>query len=153
MGDIDMQRVDWKRAIGIYEQIRKLAPDDERARLTLMELYYRFNQPELAIAELDDLLRTYRESGKTQRIFAVLEDEARERPDNIPLHTRLAQAYLDAGHVERALEHLDKLGDLQLEAKRYDDAKATIRAIIALHPANVEVYQQLLDQLGKRGSN
>lgn len=90
---------------------------------------------------------------KTRRIFAVLEDEARERPDNIPLHTRLAQAYLDAGHVERALEHLDKLGDLQLEARRYDDAKATLRAIIALHPANVEVYQQLLDQLGERGSN
>jgi len=153
MGDIDMQRVDWKRAISVYEQIRKLAPDDERARLTLMELYYRFNRPELAIAELDDLLRTYRESGKTRRIFAVLEDEARERPDNIPLHTRLAQAYLDAGHVERALEHLDKLGDLQLGARRYDDAKATIRAIIALHPANVEVYQQLLDQLGERGSN
>lgn len=153
MGDIDMQRVDWKRAIGVYEQIRKLAPDDERARLTLMELYYRSNWPELAIAELDDLLRTYRENGKTRRIFAVLEDEARERPDNIPLHTRLAQAYLDAGHVERALEHLDKLGDLQLEARRYDDAKATLRAIIALHPANVEVYQQLLDQLGERGSN
>lgn len=153
MGDIDMQRVDWKRASGVYEQIRRLAPDDERARLTLMELYYRFSRPELAIAELDSLLKAYRKSGKRQRIFAILEDAVRERPDDIPLRTRLAQAHLDAGNVEQALEHLDKLGDLQLEAGRHEDAKATLRAIIALHPPNVAAYRQLLDQLGERGSN
>ena len=153
IGDIDMQRVDWRRAIEVYEQIRELDPDDERARLTLMDLYYRFNQPELAVVELDSLLKVYRESGKTQRIFTVLEDAVRERPENIPLRTRLAQVHLDAGNVEQALEHLDKLGDLQLEAGRYEDARATIRAIIALHPPNAEAYQQLLGQIGERGSN
>jgi len=147
IGDIDMQRVDWKRAIDVYEQIRDLAPDDERARLTLMELYHRSNRPNLAIAELDSLLKIYHKSNRVERIFAILEDAARERPDNIPLRTRLAQAYLDAGHVEQALKHLDKLGDLQLEAGRSEDAKATIRAIIALHPSSVATYQQLLEQL------
>ena len=153
IGDIYMQRVDWKHAIEVYEQIRKLAPDDERARSTLMDLYYRFNRPELAIAELDSLLKIYRKSSKTQRIFAILEDAVRERPDDIPLRTRLAQAHLDAGNTEQALEHLDKLGDLQLEAGRYEDAGTTIRAIIALQPPNVVAYQQLLDQLNERGSD
>ncbi len=153
VGDIDMQRVDWRRAITIYEQIRELAPDDERARLTLMELYYRFDRSELAIIELDSLLKVYREDGKTQRIFTILEDTVRERPDDILLRTRLAQVHLDAGNVEQALKHLDKLGDLQLEAERYGDAKATIHAIIALHPPNVAAYQQLLDQLSERVSN
>ncbi|MCK4451945.1 MAG: tetratricopeptide repeat protein, partial [Anaerolineae bacterium] len=152
IGDIDMQRVDWKRATEIYEQIRNIAPDDERARLTLMELHHRFNRPELAIAELDGLLRIYRESDKTQRIFTILEDMISKQPDGIPLRTRLAQAYLDAGHVQQALEHLDKLGDLQVEAGRYEDAQATIRAIIALRPPNVAAYQQLLEQLGERDS-
>ena len=150
IGDIDMQRVDWKRAIEIYEQIRNIAPDDERARLTLMELYHRFNRSELAIAELDGLLRIYRENDKTQRIFTILEDMVSKQPDDIPLRTRLAQAYLDAGHIQQALEHLDKLGDLQVEAGRYEDAQATIRAIIALRPPNVAAYQQLLEQLGER---
>jgi predicted Zn-dependent protease len=147
-----MQRVDWRHAIEVYEQIRGHAPEDERARLTLMDLYYRFNQPERAIVELDDLLKIYREDGKTQRIFAVLEDTVREWPDNIPIRTRLAQEHLDVGNVEQALQHLDRLGDLQLEAGRHEDAKATIRAIIALHPPNVAVYQQLLDELGESGS-
>jgi thioredoxin-like negative regulator of GroEL len=92
-------------------------------------------------------LKTYREDGKTQRIFAILDDAVRDRPDDIPLRTRLAQAHLDAGNVEQALEHLDKLGDLQLEAGRRDEARKTIRVIIALNPPNVSVYQQLLDQL------
>jgi tetratricopeptide (TPR) repeat protein len=147
VGDIDMQRVDWKRAIGVYEQIRKIDPNDERARLMLMELYYRLGRPALAIGELDELLRVCREGGKTQRIFAILEDQVNERGDDIPLRTRLAQAYLDSGDKDKALEHLDKLGDLQLNSGRPDDAKATIRAIIALNPPNVVAYQQLLQQI------
>jgi tetratricopeptide (TPR) repeat protein len=147
MGDIDMQRVDWKRAVGIYEQIRKADPNDERARLMLMELYNRLGRPALAIGELDELLRVCREAGKTQRIFAILEDQVSERGDDIPLRTRLAQAYLDSGDKDKALEHLDKLGDLQLNSGRHDDAKATIRAIIALSPPNVAAYQQLLQQI------
>jgi tetratricopeptide (TPR) repeat protein len=153
IGDIYMQRVDWRRAVGVYEQIRTLAPGDEQARSTLMDLYYRFDQPELAIVELDGLVKIYHESGNAQRVFAILEDAVRERPDDIQLRTRLAQVHLDAGNVEQALEHLDKLGDLQLEAERYEDAQATIRAIIALHPPNIVAYQQLLDQISERGSS
>jgi tetratricopeptide (TPR) repeat protein len=147
IGDIDMQRVDWRRATEAYERIRELAPDDERARLTLMDLYHRFDRPELAITELDSLLKVYRESGRTQRIFTILEDAVRERSDDIPLRTRLAQAYLDAGNVDQALVHLDKLGDLQIEAGRAEDAKAAIRVIVALNPPNVAAYRQLLEQL------
>jgi len=152
IGDIDMQRVDWKHAAGIYEQIRKIDPGDERARLALMELYYRLGRPELGITELDDLLKTCRESGKTERIFAILQDAVGERPDDIPLRTRLAQAHLDAGNVDQALEQLDRLGDLQLNAGRHEDAKVTIRAIIALNPPNVVAYRELLDQINGSGS-
>lgn len=148
IGDIDMQRVDWKRAIGDYEQIRKIAPDDERARLMLMELYYRLARPDLAIAELDSLLKIYHESGKRQRIFAILEDAVRERPDDIPLRTRIAQAHLDAGNVQEAVQHLDKLGDLQLSAGRVEDARTTIQIILRLNPPNAPAYRQLLEQLG-----
>lgn len=147
IGDIDMQCVDWKRATEIYERIRKMAPDDERARLTLMDLYYRLGRPELAVMELDDLLKVCREAGKVERTFVILEDAVAERPEDVPLLTRLAQAHLDAGNVEQALQHLDRLGDLQLNAGRPEDARATIRAIIALNPPNIVAYQQLLEQI------
>jgi tetratricopeptide (TPR) repeat protein len=153
IGDIDMQRVDWKHAVKVYEQIRTLAPDDERARSTLMDLYYRLNRPELAIIEMDNLVRIYQQSGETERVFTLIEDAVRERPDDIPLRTRLAQVHLDAGNADQALKHLDRLGDLQLEDDRYEDAQATIRAIIALQPPNVAAYQQILHQIDERASN
>ncbi len=150
IGDIHMQRVDWKRAISVYERIRDLSPSDERARLTLMELYYRLDQPKKAVAELDALLRAYQEEGRSARTFAVLNDVVDRWPEAISLRARLAQAHLDAGHTEEALEHLDRLGDLQLDAGQEAQAKATIQAIIALQPPNVEEYEMLLQQISEK---
>jgi tetratricopeptide (TPR) repeat protein len=152
VGDIDMQRVDWKRAASVYERIRDLAPGDERARLSLMELYYRLSQPQKAIQELDELLRAYREEGRSERMFAVLNDLVERWPDRIPLRARIAQVHLDAGNTEEALEHLDRLGDLQLDAGRTEEAKATIRAIIALNPPDVDDYEMLLNRIDTGGS-
>ncbi len=148
LADIYMQRVDWKRATGVYERIRRLAPADERARLALMQLYHRLNRPDLAVAELDDLLTAVRRSGRPERVFAILEQAVAERPTDIALQTRLAQAYLNTGQVEQALVSLDRLGDLQIETGRVEEAKATIRAIIALNPPNADQYRALLEQLG-----
>lgn len=147
IGDIDLQRLDWRRAVAAYEQIRTLAPDDEKARLTLMDLYHRFNQPARAIAELDGLLQTYRQSGKIQKILAILQEQIQERPDSIPLRARLAQAYLNARDIPSALQQLDTLGDLQIEAGNTKEAIATIKVILRLNPPNAEAYQQVLAQL------
>ncbi len=38
MGDIDVSRLDLRQAMRTYEQIRKLDPDDERARRALVDL-------------------------------------------------------------------------------------------------------------------
>lgn len=149
IGDIDMQRVDWRRAISVYEQIRDLAPEDEKARLTLMDLYYRFNQPQRAIAELDHLMRAYRKAGLTKKMLTILEEQAAERPNSIPIRTWLAQAHLDARNIPEALQHLDVLGDLQLQAGKTQDAIATVQTILLLNPPNAEAYRQLLEQLSR----
>jgi tetratricopeptide (TPR) repeat protein len=148
IADLSMQRVNWKRAVSVYERIRDLAPSDERARLTLMELYYRLDRPREALAELDELLEIYREKDRSERMFSVLTDVVDRWPEVIPLRARLAQAHLNAGHKEEALDHLDQLGDLQLDAGREAEAKATIRAIIALQPPNIDEYKTLLGQIG-----
>jgi tetratricopeptide (TPR) repeat protein len=147
VGDIAMRRVDWKKALSVYREIRDLSPGDERARLTLMELHYRLDQPRRALKELDELLSIYREEGRAERIFAVLSDLVSRWPDVVPIRARLAQAHLNAGNREEALEHLDRLGDMQLEVGQVEQAKATIRAIVALKPPNVEEYRRLLTQL------
>jgi tetratricopeptide (TPR) repeat protein len=147
IGDLDMQRVDWRKAISVYQQILEVLPDDERARLMLLDLLYRLDEPRRATEQLDELLRIYREADQSDRVLAVLEDLIDRWPGKIAVQARLAQAHLDAGNATEALEHLDKLGDLQLESQRVEDAKSTIRAIVALRPPNVASYETLLKQL------
>jgi tetratricopeptide (TPR) repeat protein len=147
IGDIDIQRVDWRRAISVYEEIRTLAPDDEKARLTLVDLYYRFDQPNRALTELDELIEALRQRNKGQKAIPILQEVARDHPEDIPLRTRLAQAYLNARDVQGALAELDTLGELQIRAGRRQDAMKTIRTILRLNPPNADAYQELLDQL------
>ncbi len=147
IGDIDIQRVEWRRALGVYERIRDLDPEDEKARLSLMNLYERLGRPDRALVELDALLQRYIKKGKVEKAIAVLEDQVREHPQSIPLRARLAQIYLNARKVQDALRELDVLGDLQLQAGRVQDAIATVRMILRLNPPNADAYRQLLQQL------
>ncbi|MBC7226148.1 MAG: tetratricopeptide repeat protein [Thermoflexales bacterium] len=147
IGDIDLQRVEWRRAMSVYERIRDLAPDDEKARFTLMDLYERMGRPDRALAELDGLLQHYMQAGKAQKAVSILEKLVQEKPDGIPLRARLAQLYLNTGRREDALRELDILGDLQLQAGKVKDAIATVQVILRLRPPNAEAYRQLLEQL------
>ncbi len=147
LGDIDMQLIDWRQAVKVYQQICQLDPEDEKARLRLMTLYTRLGRRQDALSQLDTLLAAYRAQGKTQKIHAVLEEAVENHPDDQDLRKRLARAYLESGMREKAIEQLDALGELQLEAGRIQEAIVTIRAIIALNPENVEAYRQLLGQL------
>ncbi len=62
MADIDMQKLDWKQAVRVFEQIRTLRPDDEGVRRNLIELNLRLGQPAQAYAELENYL-AYLQSG------------------------------------------------------------------------------------------
>jgi tetratricopeptide (TPR) repeat protein len=147
IGDLDMQRIDWRRAIQDYEQIKAIISDDERARLTLVELRFKTNDTVRAIKELDDLLVSYSMSGKAAKIIPVLEEQVRNHPNEMGLRMRLGRAYLGAGLTTQAIEQLDALGDLQLQAGLVREATATIKGIIALNPPNVDQYKQILSQI------
>jgi tetratricopeptide (TPR) repeat protein len=147
MGDIDMQRIDWRSAIQDFEHIKAIAPSDDKARLTLVELRFRTGDSVRAIKELDELLMQYSTTGRTLKIIPVLEDQANSRPNEMGLRMRLARAYLSAGQTAQAIQQLDALGDLQLQAGLNKEAAATIRGIIALNPPNVAQYRQILAQI------
>ncbi len=150
MADLDVQRLDWNAAIKDNEEILRVAPDDERAHLALFRLYPRTGRPHLGIGALDNLIRHYVSSQKVPKALAILEDLVEEQPASIPLRARIAQLYLNLGNREKALIHLDMLGDLQLEAGHKDAAIKTIEAIIALNPSNREDYVNLYREMAQR---
>lgn len=150
MADLDVQRLDWIAAIQDYESILRIAPDDERAHLALFRLYPRTGRPHLGIGALDNLIKHYLTHHNAKKAITVLEDLVASQPDSIPLRARIAQLSLNLGSRERALEHLNVLGDLQLEGGQREAAIKTIEAILALNPPNREMYIDLYREIAQR---
>jgi len=147
IADLDIQRLDWQTAIEDYREILRLEPDDERAHLSLFRLYTRTGRSSLGIEILDRLIKRYLGQHKVTKVIMILEDLVETQPENIPLRARLAQLYLNLGERDKALMHLDILGDLQLEAGHTEAAIKTLEAILALKPPNREAYAELYQQL------
>lgn len=148
IADIDITRLDLRQSLRTYEQIKSIAPEDERARHALMELYYRQNNRVEAIRELDELLQLYARQRRSDQIVRILEEQVALYPKEMALRSRLATVYRRLGRIEQAVEQLDALGELQLEANMRSAAAETIRQIISLNPPNADEYRKLLSTLG-----
>lgn len=147
IGDIDMQRLDWRRALGAYRELSKEDPADERTAITLVDLYFKMGQSGYALRELDQYLQQLVASGRGAKVPGILRDMVRRHPAEAGLGQRLARMLLAQKKQDEAIEVLDRLGEAQLEAGERDKAISTLEQIVRLQPQNSASYQQLLKQL------
>lgn len=147
VADIDMQRLDWRQALRIFEQLRTLQPEDRDARMQLVDINFRLAQDAVALSEVDDYVKLLEEHKKTKEAVQFLNDLIKEREDNLDLLRRLAEIYLRANQVKRAIEYMDRIADRLLDQGDTWGAIEMLEAIIALNPPNVEDYQQILHQV------
>ncbi|MGH2521733.1 MAG: tetratricopeptide repeat protein, partial [Anaerolineales bacterium] len=147
IGDIDLQRLAWREALRSYEQIKTLAPDDEKGRVTLISLHFHMGNPKQALAEVDSYLKQLLNSGRGDKAIEATEALIRDQPEETGLVARLARVYQEQGRKAEAIEQYDRLGEMQLNAGDNAQAVETIRTIIALGPEDPSGYQQLLAQL------
>jgi tetratricopeptide (TPR) repeat protein len=147
MADIQMRRANWREAAELFRQLVAVAPEDERARLQLIDLNYKLGRGKEADVQTVALVDYYRQQGAMDRALALLQEAVRLQPQQMALRARVARAYIDAGLPEQAIAELDTLGELQLDAGLREQAIATVRFIISLKPKNLEAYRQLLTQL------
>jgi tetratricopeptide (TPR) repeat protein len=147
LGDIDLQRLDWRSAIDVYLQLKASVPEDDKARQRLVALYFNLERRDDAVIELDELISLYRSEGNLAGALAVVEELTDTHADQLDLRKRAAQLCVETGNKDGAITHLDAMGELQLQSGQVREAVATIKAIIALRPENVEAYRQLLEQI------
>jgi len=147
MADIDMQKLDWKQALRIYEQIRTLRPDDEGARKSLIDLSLRLGQQAQAAAEIESYISYLQGSNNGARSIPFIEELLEERPDDATLIRTLAMSYHQAGRIKDAVAKLDTLAEGLLDANKKEEAIVIINQILLMGPANAEQYRQLLMQL------
>ena len=147
VGDLDMQRLDWRRALPVYRELRRVDPEDERAAISLVDLLFKTNDPENALKELDRYLVHLAKSGRGGKVVGILEDVFNQRPSDANIGDRLARLYVQQKKVAKAIEVFDKLGEAQLDAGQKKAAVVTIKKILSLNPPNRQAYEQLLAQI------
>ena len=147
MADIDMQRLDWRQALRIFEQLRTLEPDDITVRKSLIDLNIRLTQFPQATAELDGFLAHLQSSGRRGEAIPFLEELVNEYPKQGILRRALSEEYRHAERIPDAVAQLDALGDLLLNAGDRDGAIQNIETIMAMNPPNTEDYKTLLAKI------
>ena len=153
IADIDLQSLDWRRALRIYEQLRKLQPDDHKARSRLVELNFRLGQREQAIAELRDYVSYLQRDGRHDEAITFLEDLVEENPGQVPIQHYLAQVYIQLNRAEEAIRHLDSVGERLLKVGDRHGAAQVVETILTLDPPNKENYHRLLAKIQGRQSS
>jgi len=147
MADIDLQSLDWRQAVRVFEQIRTLQPDDQEARESLIDLNFRLGQSNQAVAEIDNYISHLWNSGHKDPAAQFLEKMVEKNPQQVSLHRRLAEIYRLSNRPADAISQLDVAGDILMEAGDQKGAREIIMAILALDPPNASEYQRLLAQL------
>jgi tetratricopeptide (TPR) repeat protein len=151
IGDIDLSHLDWREALRAFEEICEVDPDNEKARLQVIDLNLRLGQEKDAGAALDRQLEHLVKSEQSKQALNLLEELAREYPGKQILHSRLAKAYQAAGRKADAIAQYDALGEIQLDAGQVNEAARTIETILRLEPPNIEGYQELLRNIKNNG--
>lgn len=147
MADIDLQSLDWRQALRVFEQIRALDPDDEKVRRFLTSLHLRLGQQSQAISELDNYLSYLINKREVDMAVSFLEEIIREHPDIVPIRHRLAELYRQQGRVRNSIEQLDAIAELLLQAGDKVAASKVLQAIIRLNPENIEKYRRYLQDV------
>jgi len=147
MADIDMQHLDWRQAMRVFEQLRTLEPDDLSVRKNLIELNLRLNQQPQATAELENLITHLDGAGRRAEAIPFLEELVNENPQQMPLRRVLAEQYRQAKRIPDAVAQLDTIGESLLKAGDRDAAVQVIESILAMNPPNQAQYQVLLEKI------
>jgi len=147
IADIDLQSLDWRQALQIYEQICKFRPDDQKAQAGLVELNFRLGQGHQAMVALEAYITDLQEKGRTEEALAFLENLVAENPGQTSIQQYLAGLYGQMGRVEEAIRHLDSVGERFLKAGDRQGAAQVVESILALEPLHKENYQRLLAKI------
>jgi tetratricopeptide (TPR) repeat protein len=153
MADIDMQSLDWRKAIQVFEQIRTMDPEDGKARDMLFDLNLRSGQDDQAMAELDNYLNHLISVNRTTEALEYINAKISENQTQPTLYRRLADIYRLLGRKEEAISQLEISKELYIQAGNRKAAIESLMTILALNPTDAKVYQRMLIDLQEEDKN
>jgi tetratricopeptide (TPR) repeat protein len=105
------------KSIAVYKQLQKLFPADISLSLTLAELNEKHGLVANALSEYKLVYDFHEKAGNIPESLAILDRMQNVDPNNIPIKTKLAEAFVLQGKKEEAYTLYAKIVSLLLERK------------------------------------
>ena len=147
IADIDVQRLDWRNAIRMYEQLRSMQPEEPTARVKLIELNIRLGQANVALNEADGYIGFLRNTGQKELSLSFMREMTKEHPEIMEFHQKYADFLIKDEKIPEAVKELDLIAKTQVNAGNKAAGIKTLKAIVELKPKNISEYQNAIDKL------
>ena len=147
IADIDIQSLNWRQALNIFQEVVKIKPDDQKAYSILIDLNFRLGEGGQAIKKLDNYIQYMHKNNRVPEAIQFLENQLEERPQQAAIRRRLGETYNLVGNLVEAVRQLDMTREIFMETGDRVGAIAVVQRIVALNPPDVEEYRQTLERL------
>jgi tetratricopeptide (TPR) repeat protein len=147
VADIDLQKLNLRQALRVYEQVRTIQPDNTAVRTQIVNLNFRLGQDMDGMKELDEYLIAQENAGKRPAAIQFIHDLLLDHDDRMDLRRRLADLYIRNGQIPEAVGQLDAAADTLLNSGKHLEAINLMETIVTLNPPNVKEYRTALEAL------
>ncbi len=138
------------QAIAALGQAKEAYPFDRETGTKLADLYFRRGDLKQALAELTELVAHYEQKNQIDRALEILQHMVRLAPSNIGVHKRLSHLYIRRGYIDKGLEELETLAELQQKKGLIDDAVRSLRQMAEIfwtmgrHDRAYQIYDRIV---------
>ena len=139
------------KAVAVYKQIIKLAPDDVQVNEKLAGLYQQLGLLNDATNQLQAVAAAHEKAGDQGRHLDVLRRLLDLDPENIVTCQRLGDLYAKAGRTAEALELYRRASAHLRENKRGDEYLKLAERIFLLTPGDLKLAREMAQEYLARG--
>ncbi len=147
VADIDVQSLNWRQALTIYQQICSLQPDDIEANRSLVDLNFRLGLSSDALAGLHSFVENMARENRTAELISFLEKIATDWPQQPMVRNYLADQYQIMGRTGEAIAQLEEVSNMLANSGNKEGAVSILQKMIAINPVEADKYQQMLNQI------
>lgn len=115
------------------QEAKQFLPYDRAIYTKLSDIYFRQGRLNEALAQLDELATHYEQRQMLDRAIEALENALRLAPNNIPISHRLAKMYIRRGYLDKGIEALTRVAELQRKEGQIKDAIANLQQAAEVH--------------------
>jgi tetratricopeptide (TPR) repeat protein len=115
------------------QEAKQFLPYDRAIYTKLSDIYFRQGRLNEALAQLEELASHYEQRQMLDRAIEALESALRLAPNNTAIGNRLAKMYIRRGYLDKGIEALVRVADLQRKEGQIKDAIANLQQAAEVH--------------------